>query len=199
LKNNINKKIKEELTVVPIEIKNSKPDKKNSGQVIELKLSEEELNNIIKQEEALEETETVENIEEETEEQIDTYPIKTIEEYANIFSEFGSVSSNLSTIKKNLNSQLSKMDRQLAVIYHRIEFPKDNGKEFNAIEGYNLFVKQREIFRDRRKIKNILMLLKIIEESTLEDYKSGRVNNRIRGISNQKYSPKELEELFESA
>lgn len=88
--------------------------------------------------------------------------------------------------KVTLNNKLSEVDRKICDVLHYIEFNK-----LNACDGYKTYKMIREYRLERRTIKDEIEMLddvynnitKLIEES-------------INRLSNRKYKPRELPELF---
>lgn len=108
------------------------------------------------------------------------------------------VFSELNIYKSRLEKDFNKVQLELTDIDHKIEFPKSNGKEYNAVEMVKLLQLRRDTLRKRRKIKDDLMYIHIMSESSLEDFTSGKVVNRINGMDNREYRPRVLDELFVS-
>jgi hypothetical protein len=108
------------------------------------------------------------------------------------------VFSELDAYKDRLEQQLDEVQNSLTDISHKIEFPKSNGKEYNASEMTNLFKLHRDTLRQRRKIKDDLMYLHILSESSIEDFTRGRVMSRVSGMDHREHKPRVLEELFAS-
>lgn len=106
--------------------------------------------------------------------------------------------SEIEIYKSRLEKEFDEVQAEDNDIRHRIEFPKNNGKEFNASEMVKLFQLQRDTLRHRRKIKDDLMYIHIATSSAMEDFKSDRVMSRIRGMDNREYKPRVLDELFMS-
>lgn len=106
--------------------------------------------------------------------------------------------SELDIYKSRLEKMYDEVQGEITDLYHKIEFPKSNGKEYNASEGTKLFVLLRDALRRFRKIKDDLKYIHIISESNLDDFKNGHVMDRINGMENREYRPRVLDELFVS-
>ena len=114
-----------------------------------------------------------------------------------VCEQFQSIISQLPYYKETLIEKLKLVEAERHDIDHRFEFPKKNGKEFNAVELVNLAKLKRETERKRRKIKDELFLAGIFETSSLEDFRNNRVAGKVKGLQNRKYAPRVLNELFE--
>ena len=96
------------------------------------------------------------------------------------------VFADITNRRVTLNNKLSEVDRKICDVLHYIEFNK-----LNACDGYKTYKMIREYRLERRAIKNEIEILddvynnitKLIEES-------------INRLSNRKYKPRELPELF---
>ena len=96
------------------------------------------------------------------------------------------VFADIANRKVTLNNKLSEVDRKICDVLHYIEFNK-----LNACDGYKTYKMIREYRLERRAIKDEIEMLddvynnitKLIEES-------------INRLSNRKYKPRELPELF---
>ena len=96
------------------------------------------------------------------------------------------VFADIANRKVTLNNKLSEVDRKICDVLHYIEFNK-----LNACDGYKAYKMIREYRLERRTIKDEIEMLddvynnitKLIEES-------------INRLSNRKYKPRELPELF---
>lgn len=94
--------------------------------------------------------------------------------------------------KNELVSQLSDVDKQLAVLDHYIEFTK-----LNAAQYCQAGVMRKERLTTRRTIKNELSVLNIILSKKINDFLSEEVMKEIKGLDNRTYTPKALGELFD--
>lgn len=102
---------------------------------------------------------------------------------------------NLQECKAEFVKRLSLVDMKLSDILHRIEKPKDNGKEFNASEMYSFAKMLRDLRRERRVIKNNLLrincLLGIVKQDT-----NTPLDEQFSKITNSIYKPRVLTDLF---
>lgn len=165
-KNNINKKLKPYITIHIID-EGVKTDKIQCNEII----STSEINK-----------HTI----------FDRYDYKWIDNCSN-FCEFF---SQLEDYKSKLDYDIRNIEDEFCDVRHKIEFPRNEDKEYNAVDGYNLFKLEREILRKRRIIKNEKKRVQIMLNSTLEDFKNGSVVKQLKNIENQKYTPKVLIKLF---
>lgn len=105
-----------------------------------------------------------------------------------------SLSDKLTTLKGNkdwLIDMESEVDKEISDIMHFIEF-----YSFSASEGYKLCKAIKDLRLRRRKIKNELQLIDIVNVHTLNNVALGQTNKAITGLDNKKYAPRVLQELF---
>lgn len=114
-------------------------------------------------------------------------------DWINMCSSIGQFINQLPQYKSNLEDQYKEVELEKTDLEHYIEF-----FNMNASQGYKAFKMLQDIRRKRRKIKDEIMIVDILIDSTMEDYTSGRVLKRINGLNERKYSPRILTELFNS-
>ena len=93
-----------------------------------------------------------------------------------------------------LSNELSKYDRQCSDIEHYIEF---NAGKLNACEGYKAYKLLQDVLVERRKIKDELLVLKVVKDKMNIPDDVGDINTRITTLSERHYEPRELKWLFE--
>lgn len=86
----------------------------------------------------------------------------------------------------------SEVDKEISDIMHFIEF-----YNFSASDGYKLCKALKDLRLRRRKIKNELELINIINMHSLNNVASGQTNKAIDNLDNKKYAPRVLQELFD--
>lgn len=104
------------------------------------------------------------------------------------------LSDQLTTLKGNKDWLLdmeSEVDKEISDIMHFIEF-----NNFSASDGYKLCKAIKDLRLRRRKIKNELELINIINVHTLNNVALGKTNKAITGLDNKKYAPRVLQDLF---
>lgn len=109
--------------------------------------------------------------------------------------EIDDLSNKFSILQGNMDWLLDKMsnlDKQISDILHFIEFER-----FSACEGYKLCKALKDLRLQRRAIKNELELINIINCHTCNNIANGNTSKAIDGLSNKKYEPRVLSELFE--
>ena len=105
------------------------------------------------------------------------------------------LSDQLTTLKGNkawLLDMESEVDKEISDIMHFIEF-----NNFSASDGYKLCKAIKDLRLRRRKIKNELELINIVNVHTLNNVALGQTNKAITGLDNKKYAPRVLADLFE--
>lgn len=104
------------------------------------------------------------------------------------------LSQQIALLKNNkdfLLNELSKCDRKISDIEHFIEL-----NVFNACDGYKLAKMMKDILSKRRKVKNELKLIDILDTHSCKLIGNGSTLKAIEGLETQKYSPRELTALF---
>lgn len=105
------------------------------------------------------------------------------------------LSNQLTTLKGNkawLIDMESEVDKEISDIMHFIEF-----NNFSASEGYKLCKAIKDLRLRRRKIKNELELINIVNMHTLNNVALGHTNKAITGLDKKQYIPRVLQELFD--
>lgn len=103
------------------------------------------------------------------------------------------VFSQLEEYKKALKDKLCEIESERTDIEHYMEF----FDKLNAAQGYKAYKMFNDIRCRRRKIKDEILKVDILLDSSVEDFKKGRVVSRFNGIENRKYEPRILKELFD--
>lgn len=110
-------------------------------------------------------------------------------------TDINNLSAKLNVLKGNkawLLDMESEVDKEICDIMHFIEF-----NNFSASDGYKLCKALKDLRLRRRKIKNELELINIINTQSLNNVASGQTNKAIDSLDNKKYAPRVLQELFE--
>ena len=105
------------------------------------------------------------------------------------------LSNQLTTLKGNkawLIDMESEVDKEISDIMHFIEV-----NNFSASEGYKLCKAIKDLRLRRRKIKNELELINIVNMHTLNNVALGHTNKAITGLDKKQYIPRVLQELFD--
>lgn len=111
-------------------------------------------------------------------------------------SDINDLSSKLKLLKGNkewLLDMQSEVDKEISDIMHFIEF-----YNFSASDGYKLCKALKDLRLRRRKIKNELELINIVNTQSLNNVASGQTNKAINGLDDKKYAPRVLQELFDN-
>ena len=105
------------------------------------------------------------------------------------------LSNQLTTLKGNkawLIDMESEVDKEISDIMHFIEF-----NNFSASEGYKLCKAIKDLRLRRRRIKNELELINIVNMHTLNNVALGYNNKAITGLDKKQYTPRVLQDLFD--
>ena len=114
-----------------------------------------------------------------------------LNEIDSTFKKFEEYFSKLIVIRDSLGDELSKIDLEIEDILHSIEF-----YNVNAYQGYKLYKLIQEKRIKRRRIKNFLEVVGYIENKDIKDILSSNISKTINGITDRKYTPRQLQELF---
>lgn len=105
------------------------------------------------------------------------------------------VSAQINLLKDNKKvfaDKLSELDKEIDDILHFIEF-----NNFSACNGYKLCKALKELRLNRRKMKDNLEIIGVLESHTLTNVSLGHTNNAIAGLDGRKYTPRVLKHLFD--
>lgn len=100
--------------------------------------------------------------------------------------------SQLDLYKEKLKRSMEETNKRECDIYHAIEF----ADRASASDGYRLFARMRDVLHERRKIKDELRRIGIIEDTSLDDIKANKVSPRLLGLESRIYTPRVMPELF---
>lgn len=110
-------------------------------------------------------------------------------------TDINNLSAKLNVLKGNKDWLLdmeSEVDKEISDIMHFIEF-----YNFSASDGYKLCKALKDLRLRRRKIKNELELINIVNTQSLSNVASGQTNKAIDNLNDKKYTPRVLQELFD--
>ena len=93
--------------------------------------------------------------------------------------------------KLSLSNKLSELDRKVIDIEHAIEFNRAN-----VVEGYKYYKLLHDTLVERRKCKNDLQKIQVID-SALSFTKATSLVGKLNDLSVKVYTPRVLNELFE--
>lgn len=122
-----------------------------------------------------------------------SYSLVDVEELKDLLSVLSEKFSLLKRNKDFLLRQESNIDKAISDILHYIEF-----NNFSASDGYKLCKKLKELRLHRRKIKNELELINIINVHTCNNIANGNTNKAIDGLENKAYEPRVFKNLFDN-
>lgn len=87
---------------------------------------------------------------------------------------------------------VEKCEREIFDLEHNAEFYNKN-----ACEGYKMWRKLGEVRRERRKAKDLIVIVDaILEDNSFDGILSQKTLNRISGLENRTYSIRELDDIF---
>ena len=111
-------------------------------------------------------------------------------------STINELSGKFSVLRGNkewLLERESNLDKQICDILHWIEF-----NNFSACEGYKLCKALKNLRLERRKVKNELELINIINMHTCDHIANGNTSKAIAGLDSKQYEPRVLSDLFKT-
>jgi len=87
---------------------------------------------------------------------------------------------------------VEKCEREIFDLEHNAEFYNKN-----ACEGYKMWRKLGEVRRERRRAKDLIVIVDaILEDNSFDGILSQKTLNRISGLENRTYSIRELDNIF---
>lgn len=87
---------------------------------------------------------------------------------------------------------VEKCEREIFDLEHNSEFYNKN-----ACEGYKMWRKLGEVRRERRRAKDLIVIVDaILEDNSFDGILSQKTLNRISGLENRTYSIRELDNIF---
>lgn len=87
---------------------------------------------------------------------------------------------------------VEKCEREIFDLEHNAEFYNKN-----ACEGYKMWRKLGEVRRERRRAKDLIVIVDaILEDNNFDGILSQKTLNRISGLENRTYSIRELDNIF---
>lgn len=128
---------------------------------------------------------------------LDTINMQDVfDNFQDYFQGIQKILPHINKCKEEFLNRLSDVDTRQSDLLHRIEMPKDNGKEFNASEMYKLCSQLRDVRRERRVIKSNLRRINLLLSSVTQ-FDCETFNNGLPSIDEPVYNPRILKELFE--
>lgn len=87
---------------------------------------------------------------------------------------------------------VEKCEREIFDLEHNAEFYNKN-----ACDGYKMWRKLGEVRRERRRAKDLIVIVDVIlEDNNFDGILSQKTLNRISGLENRTYSIRELDDIF---
>ena len=100
--------------------------------------------------------------------------------------------SELKTKKEEATEIVARCEREIFDLEHNAEFYNKN-----ACDGYKMWHKLGEVRRERRRAKDLIMIVDIIlENNNFDGILSKRTLDRISGLETRTYSIRELDDIF---
>lgn len=108
-----------------------------------------------------------------------------------IFDELEEIAIRLQKRRDELQLELSTIDKEVSDINHYIEF-----NSLNASRGYIMAKMLKDRFERRRNVKYELEALNKVITMQISAVSNGKARSVIEKVSNKKYTPRILKELF---
>lgn len=100
--------------------------------------------------------------------------------------------SDLKNKKQKAVGIVEKCEREIFDLEHNAEFYNKN-----ACEGYKMWRKLGEVRRERRRAKDLIVIVDaILEDNNFDGILGQKTLNRISGLENRTYSIRELDDIF---
>lgn len=100
--------------------------------------------------------------------------------------------SDLKSQKEKAVQIVDKCEREIFDLEHNAEFYNKN-----ACDGYKMWRKLGEVRRERRRAKDLIVIVDaILEDNSFDGILSQKTLNRISGLENRTYSIRELDDIF---
>ena len=100
--------------------------------------------------------------------------------------------SDLKNKRQEAVGIVEKCEREIFDLEHNSEFYNKN-----ACEGYKMWRKLGEVRRERRRAKDLIVIVDaILEDNSFDGILSQKTLNRISGLENRTYSIRELDDIF---
>ena len=116
----------------------------------------------------------------------------SLESILDIVSAYEDLITALRSAKPYLESRKQVAEQEILDIEHAVEF-----YNFNAYEGFKMYKLLKEKRMERRKAKDQLMILEILEEYITPQFDINLASDRISNLSNRKYRPRVNKKIFE--
>lgn len=112
----------------------------------------------------------------------DYTPSEDITQWIEKFGTCWDILQDAGTRLYGLNMELSRLDKELSDILHRIEFESLK----DMYKGWLVYKKIRENRRKRRKIKDEITIIKMVPKNT-SNFNRENVKKAVEGLSKRKY------------
>lgn len=100
--------------------------------------------------------------------------------------------SELKNKRQEASNIVDRCEREIFDLEHNAEFYNKN-----ACEGYKMWRRLGEIRRERRRAKDLIVIVDaILEDNSFDGILSQKTLNRISGLENRTYSIRELDDIF---
>lgn len=100
--------------------------------------------------------------------------------------------SELKNKRQEASNIVDRCEREIFDLEHNAEFYNKN-----ACEGYKMWRRLGEIRRERRRAKDLIVIVDaILEDNSFDGILSQKTLNRISGLENRTYSIRELDSIF---
>lgn len=121
-------------------------------------------------------------------------PISNINtEIDEIISTIENGFKRLAECKRTMGSKHSNIEKEICDIEHAAEF-----FNLNASEGFMIYKMLQNARKERRKIKDDILKLKIASNSPLSSWTEGKISQNINSrFESRTYEPRVLKELFD--
>lgn len=109
----------------------------------------------------------------------------------NRISELDSLKKDAKKRKEELSILHIDVEEKKEDLEHKLEF----SEKLSACDGYKLAKKLKDVLKERRKIKDELLIIGVILRSNV-DFDGNKIIKSIEGLTTREYRPRILPELF---
>lgn len=120
------------------------------------------------------------------------YDSSYIQGIKNQVAQIGDFIAELKSKKEEAAEIVERCEREMFDLEHNAEFYNKN-----ACDGYKMWRKLGEVRRERRRAKDLIVVVDaILEDNSFDGILSQKTLSRISGLENRTYSIRELDDIF---
>lgn len=109
--------------------------------------------------------------------------------YETVINQITTLSQLIKERTKYLADEVSECDKRLQDIEHEAEF-----NIYNVVDGYRVYKRMHDVRIQRRKVKDELQILGIMNVTTMNNQSIKNLRKAIKGLDSRKYTPRSTTE-----